>query len=140
MRRGELLSIRPESLFKYEIKVLHSVSPTSDYTSLKTQNAKRDVSINKDVYELIRKISVKENGYILGFGSFKQSEQLEELLTELNIKKTTFHGLRDTHASFLFAKDIDIAYVSKRLGHINIQTTQNYYLELMPEKKAPARC
>ncbi|WP_244535797.1 hypothetical protein [Lentibacillus halodurans] len=30
---------------------------------------------------------------------------------------------------------MDIAYVSKRLGHINIQTTQNYYLELMPEKK-----
>ncbi|MDY0394912.1 hypothetical protein RWE15_11320 [Virgibacillus halophilus] len=40
----------------------------------------------------------------------------------------------------MFAQDIDIAYVSKRLGHINIQTTQNYYLELMPEKKAPARC
>nr|WP_309138921.1 tyrosine-type recombinase/integrase [Peribacillus frigoritolerans] len=53
----------------------------------------------------------------------------------LDIKKTTFHGLRDTHASFLFSQDIDIAYVSKRLGHINIQTTQNYYLELMPEKK-----
>ena len=35
----------------------------------------------------------------------------------------------------LFSQDIDIAYVSKRLGHINIQTTQNYYLELMPEKK-----
>lgn len=30
---------------------------------------------------------------------------------------------------------IDIAYVSKCLGHINIQTTQNYYLELMSEKK-----
>ncbi|WP_458117435.1 tyrosine-type recombinase/integrase [Bacillus sp. PK6-026] len=59
-------------------------------------------------------------------------------MKKINIKKTTFHGLRDTHASFLFAQDIDIAYVSKQLGHINIQTTQNYYLELMP-KKAPAR-
>ncbi|MGE7673320.1 tyrosine-type recombinase/integrase [Lysinibacillus sp. NPDC094403] len=48
---------------------------------------------------------------------------------------TTFHVLRDTHASFLFAQDIDFAYVSKRLGHINIQTTQNYYLDLLPEKK-----
>ncbi|WP_343327849.1 site-specific integrase [Lentibacillus saliphilus] len=135
MRRGELLAIRPESLYEYGIKVRHSISPTSDDTSLKTQNAKRDVSINKGVYELLRKIPVKENGYIFSFGGFKQSEQLAELLTELDIKKTTFHGLRDTHASFLFAQDIDIAYVSKRLGHINIQTTQNYYLELMPEKK-----
>ena len=135
MRRGELLAIRPESLYEYGIEVRYSISPTSDDTSLKTQNAKRDVSINKEVYELIRQVPVKENGYIFSFGGFKQSELLGELLTELDIKRTTFHGLRDTHASFLFAQDIDIAYVSKRLGHINIQTTQNYYLELMPEKK-----
>lgn len=87
------------------------------------------------MYELIRQILVKENGYIFSFRGFKQSELLAELLESLGIGKTTFYGLRDTHPSFLFAQDIDIAYVSKRLGHINIQTTQNYYLELMPEKK-----
>lgn len=135
MRRGELLAIRPESLFEYGIKVRHSISPTSEDISLKTENAKRDVSINKEVYELIRQIPIKENGYIFSFDGFKQSEMLAELLKELDIEKTTFHGLRDTHASFLFAQDIDIVYVSKRLGHVNIQTTQNYYLELMPEKK-----
>lgn len=86
------------------------------------------------MYELIRQILVKENGYIFSFRGFKQSELLAELLESLGIGKTTFYGLRDTHPSFLFAQDIDIAYVSKRLGHINIQTTQNYYLELMPKK------
>lgn len=135
MRCGELLAIRSESLFEYGVKVRHSVSPTSDDTSLKTQNAKRDVSINKEVYELIRKIPVKENGYIFGFGGFKQSEQLAKLLKKLNIKSTTFHVLRDSHASYLFAQDIVVDFVSKRLGHINYQTTYNYYLELMPEKK-----
>src|SRR5699024_4637283 len=130
MRRGELLSIRPESLYEYGIEVRHSISPTSEDTSLKTQNTKRDVSINNDLYELISKIPVKENRYIFSFDGFGQSEMLGNLLAELSIKRTTFHGLRDTHASFLFAQDIDIAYVSQRLGHINIQTTQNYYLEL----------
>jgi len=33
-------------------------------------------------------------------------------LQNLNIKRTTFHGLRDTHASYLLAQDLDIAYVS----------------------------
>src|SRR5699024_1873764 len=130
-----LLAIKPDSLYKYGIHVRHSISPTSEDTSLKTDNAKRDVSINKEVYELIRQIPIKENGYIFSFDGFKQSEMLAELLKKLSIEKTTFHGLRDTHASFLFAQDIDIVYVSKRLGHVNIQTTQNYYLELMPEKK-----
>lgn len=143
MRRGELLGIRPEYIYKketedgyeYGIKVRESISPTSDDTSLKTDNAKRDVTINKEVYDLIKKIPVKENGYVFDWNGFNQSELLQSLLDKLNIPKTTFHGLRDTHASFLFAKEIDLVYVSKRLGHINIQTTQNYYLELMPEKR-----
>ncbi|MCR8867460.1 hypothetical protein [Peribacillus frigoritolerans] len=63
MRRGELLAIRPESLFEYGIRVRHSISPTSDDISLKTQNAKRDISINKEVYDLIS----KENGYLFSF-------------------------------------------------------------------------
>lgn len=135
MRRGELLAIRPESLYEYGIHVRHSISPTSKDTSLKTDNAKRDISINKEVYDLIQAIPVKSNDYIFDWNGFKQSEQLYTLLKKLGIPKTTFHGLRDTHASFLFAQDIDLVYVSKRLGHVNIQTTQNYYLELMPEKK-----
>lgn len=71
MRRGEILAIRPESIFEHGISVRHSISPTSDDTSLKTQNAKRDVSINKEVYELLLKVPVKDNGYIFNFGGFK---------------------------------------------------------------------
>lgn len=135
MRRGELLGIKPEYLFEYGIQVRESISPTSTDTSLKTENSKRDVTINKEVYDLIQAIPVKPNGYIFDPDGFHQSRKLAKLLEELGIPKTTFHGLRDTHASFLFSKDIDITYVSKRLGHVNIQTTQNYYLELMPEKR-----
>jgi len=43
---------------------------------------------------------------------------LQKLLKILDIPKTTFHGLRDTHATFLYAQDIDLVYVSKRLGHM----------------------
>lgn len=135
MRRGELLGIRPEDVYEYGIKVRRSICPTSDDTSLKTKNSKRDVSINKEVYQILKKIPVKADGFYFDSDGFHQSAKLAKLLKKLDILKTTFHGLRDTHASFLFSQDIDIAYVSKRLGHINIQTTQNYYLELMPEKK-----
>ncbi|USD83035.1 hypothetical protein M5E02_00915 [Bacillus safensis] len=43
--------------------------------TLKKPNAKHDIFINKEVYELFSKIPVKENDYIFGFGGFKQSEQ-----------------------------------------------------------------
>jgi len=135
MRRGEILGIKPKYLYEYGIKVRESISPTSGEKLLKKRHHKRDISINKNIYELIKSVPVKSDGYIFNKDGFKHSQELAKILKQLGIQKNTFHGLRDTHASFLFSQDIDLVYVSKRLGHVNIQTTQNYYLELMPEKK-----
>jgi integrase len=72
---------------------------------------------------------------------FKQAGLLHDLLDHIGIEQTTFHGLRDSHASYIFAKfgetsmDQAIMYISKRLGHADIMTTQKHYLELMPESK-----
>src|SRR5699024_658484 len=70
-RRSELLALRPKFIYEYGIRIEHSISPTSKDTSLKTENAKRNVSINKEVYNLITKIPVKDNGYIFNFDGFK---------------------------------------------------------------------
>ncbi|EAD4336685.1 site-specific integrase [Vagococcus sp.] len=135
MRRGELLGIRPDDLYHYGIKVRRSLSPVSEDVSLKTEHSKREVSINKEIFQLVKSIPIKSNGYIFDNGKFHQSKMLSNLLKKIGIEKTTFHGLRDTHASFLFSQDISLEYVSKRLGHNSVLTTQNYYLQLMPEKK-----
>lgn len=50
-------------------------------------------------------IKPKKNGYIFDPDGFKQSEKLGRLLERLGLSKTTFHGLRDTHASFLFSSE-----------------------------------
>lgn len=134
-RRGELLGIKKDDLFEYGIHISRSISPTNNDTQLKTKHSKRDISINKDVYNALITLSKNKSEYIFDWNSFRQSQQLQKLLKQLEITKTTFHGLRDTHASFLFSKDISIDYISRRLGHNSILTTQNYYLELMPEKK-----
>ena len=135
MRRGELLGIRPEDLYECGIKVRRSISPTSSDIRLKNPKTKRDISITEEVYTILKNMPVKKSGYIFDPNGFKQSERLAELLNKIGLPKTTFHGLRDTHASYLFSQNIDIVYVSQRLGHSSIATTQNYYIELMPEKK-----
>lgn len=76
MRRGELFGIWTENIFKYGIEVRRSVSPTSKYISLKTKNSKRDVSINKEIYEILKTIPIKENGYYFDPNSFNQSAKL----------------------------------------------------------------
>ena len=134
-RRGELLGIKKEDIFEYGVKIRRSISPTNDDTQLKTKHSKRDISINKDVDQAIGKLAEKKEDYIFDWNGFRQAQQLQKLLKRLELSKTTFHGLRDTHASFLFSKDISLDYISRRLGHNSILTTQQYYLELMPEKK-----
>lgn len=135
-RRGELLGIKKEDIYEYGIRIKRSISPHSDDILLKTKHSKRDVSINKEVHDLLITVQEKNKGYIFGRDGFKQSEILAKMLDELKIERTTFHGLRDTHASFLFSNDnLRLDYISKRLGHRSVLTTQNYYLELMPEKK-----
>lgn len=88
-----------------------------------------------DVYNALIQLTDTKNDYLFETNFFRQSSDFQSLLNKLKIRKTIFHSLRDTHTSFLFSKDISIDYISRRLGHNSILTTQNYYLELMPEKK-----
>lgn len=135
MRKCEILGLRPDDLYKYGVHVRRSRHKNTEETSLKTPQSKRDISINSEIYYLLQTVSAKDDGYLFDKKYFCTVRELDSLFKKLGIEKTTFHGLRDTHASFLFSQNIDLMYVSKRLGHSNIQTTQNFYLELMPEKK-----
>ncbi|MEK5390170.1 site-specific integrase [Margalitia sp. FSL K6-0131] len=58
---------------------------------------------------------------------------LRKTLTELNIDPITVHGLRHTHASVLLYRKISVYYVSERLGHSGIDTTQKYYAHIIKE-------
>lgn len=141
-RRGELLALTKRDLLPltHSISINKSKSPTSYSLKLKTSSSKRVVDISPMIFNIIHNLEPEPDGYIFSDDHFKQSGLLADLLTELKIPQTTFHGLRDSHASFLFAsfnEDVDNAmlYVSKRLGHADLLTTQKYYIELMPEKK-----
>lgn len=139
LRRGEILGLRPDDLSEAagecDVQVSRSLSPFSDEISLKTQSSRRKVSITRHVYDLVKQIPVKADGYIFARDGFHQSMLLAPFLVKAGVSQTTFHGLRDTHASFLFSQNLDLAYISQRLGHSSLLTTQNYYITLMPEKK-----
>ncbi|CCI81214.1 tyrosine-type recombinase/integrase [Lactobacillus hominis] len=139
IRRGEMLGIKPEDVHfdgeYYCVEIKRSISPTNSDTALKTKHSRRSITIPKNIYDLLKQLSPKENGYLFDNFNYHHSEMLKKLLKNIGIPPTTFHGLRDTHASFLFSNNLPLSYVSRRLGHDSIITTEKYYLELMPEKK-----
>ena len=58
---------------------------------------------------------------------------LNALLKNSNLKNSTVHDLRHSHASILIGNGANIVSVSKRLGHSNPTMTLNVYAHLLPD-------
>lgn len=55
----------------------------------------------------------------------------ESIRLKAGLPKLTFHGQRHEHASLMIAAEVDIAVVSKRLGHSSISVTSDIYGHLI---------
>ncbi|WP_422060762.1 tyrosine-type recombinase/integrase [Staphylococcus felis] len=108
----------------------------------KNENASRHVGVlNKLIKILLNYISkcpASINGYI--YTCRKQitnstvNKAIKTACASLGIKRNiTSHSFRHTHASYLIHKDVNIYYISKRLGHSDISVTLNKYGHLLKE-------
>jgi len=78
------------------------------------------------------------NGHHQVPGDAAANKALDNLQTRLNIKSgnhLSFHALRHTHASILFARGVSLEYVSARLGHSSTLITSQIYVHLLKDKK-----
>lgn len=64
----------------------------------------------------------KHNDKVMNDNTITKEDKEKYLLNMVN-----FHGLRHTNATLLIGQGVDIATVSKRLGHAEISTTLNIY-------------
>lgn len=75
---------------------------------------------------------MNKRGQVPASNSLKKS--LVKVLTAIDAEKIiTFHGLRHTYVSYLYAKGSSIEYISKRLVHKSVQTTIETYQHMMHE-------
>ncbi|GGB43348.1 integrase [Lentibacillus populi] len=58
---------------------------------------------------------------------------LRGLLKDLKLKRVSLHSMRHTHASILLYEGVSFYYVSKRLGHKDLETTLNTYSHVIKE-------
>lgn len=102
-------------------------------TSPKTKNANREIPINKNFLELLKKVKSSKNNYVLT-GTEKYLEprsyrkHFEKVLKELKIKHFNFHSLRHTFATNCISLGVDYKTVSEILGHSNVNITLNLYI------------
>ena len=102
-------------------------------TTPKTKNANREIPINKEFLELLKKIKTKGDDYIIT-GSSKYLEPrtyrkyFNKVLKQVKIKQFNFQSLRHTFATNCISLGVDYKTVSELLGHANVNITLNLYV------------
>ena len=69
---------------------------------------------------------------------YTPTKQWKKFVEEKGLPALTFHGLRHTAASYLISLGQDVASVSKRLGHSNVNTTLSIYTHAFKKKDQEA--
>ena len=116
----------------------------------KTAAGVREIPLNDRAVEMLEQIQKYnrkrgiETPYVISTDSGAQISErslfqsLEYALGAAEIHHIGLHGLRHTFASTLLRKGVDIAVVSKLLGHRNVTTTFNTYIHIIEEQKRNA--
>ena len=102
-------------------------------TTPKTKNANREIPINKDFLEILKKVKSDKEHYILTCNERyieprTYRKYFNKVLDELKIKHFNFHSLRHTFATNCISLGVDYKTVSELLGHANVNITLNLYV------------
>lgn len=128
-------------------QVDHEFGPT------KNKSSKRIIPIDQVLVNALKKWHIIVQKYLLATGkknpnNFVFLSRMGNVISNNSVNKNlklicknmlfknkiTFHGLRHSHASYLLASGLSMQYVSKRLGHSSLETTQSTYAHFL--KKA----
>lgn len=146
LRIGEICALKWQDidLTKRLIKVNHTMIRISDSENItktkivleepKTENSKREIPINKYLYDILLKIKpINNNSYFLtGTKDYIEPRtyynKYQKLLQEANIKSYGFHTLRHTFATRCIEVGMDPKTLSEILGHSDIKVTLSLYV------------
>jgi integrase len=155
MRRGEFLALRLDdcNLDGGELKIERSLEETKQglrFKPPKTKHGRRTISLPASVVAVLRVLRLQQLELRMALGLGKpDSETLvfsapdgsplspdnlsrdwRRAVTAFDLPRVMFHALRHTHASALIAAGVDVAMISRRLGHGSPVVTLKIYAHL----------
>lgn len=135
MRVGELLALTVNDIKNNTVNINKSyqrINGKDIITEPKTERSKRVIDISDDVMEEVRKyikMLYEPTGETRLFPFTKHlfEHDIKRYCEVAGVKRIRVHDLRHSHATLLIYKGLDIASISRRLGHENIDTTLRVY-------------
>lgn len=142
MRQGELLGLRWQDvdLDDGTVTVRHSLGRGGlGLGERKTESSKQTIRLPPSALAVLRRHKASRKVVRLGegyvFGTVKgtrldhrnDSRRFQRAVLPAGIEHHRFHDLRHTYATMLLARGVDVAVVSKALGHADLATTVDIY-------------
>ncbi|UTH13330.1 tyrosine-type recombinase/integrase [Macrococcus equipercicus] len=133
-RFGEVQNLKYDH-FNYKDNTLH-------LPGTKTESAARTIPLlpseMKHIKKTLMAMPKNMNGFIFYTGSNlithnSVTKVFKNFCLENKLGNRTLHSLRHTHASVLLSEGVSITYISKRLGHKDINITLKVYSHLLDE-------
>lgn len=139
-RLGEVLALTSldVDLTHSKINIDKSYSSTTKaVTEPKNKYSVRSVSISQGLTDILTTYlsNMETNDLFTKRNYFRMEKYMKSLTEPLKLTKITFHGLRHSHVSYLLHNDIDINYISKRVGHKDTTVTLSTYAHMLKEKE-----
>lgn len=139
-RRGELRALEKKDLKDGYLLVRQSMrfGEESIKTGTKTSKMYKKVYLDDETYKMLLPLAQRKGKYLFGDDTYLSNETLRRRLRiamqKAGIDKNiTLHCFRHSHGSVLLANGVDIATVSKRLGHASITTTLENYIHILDD-------
>lgn len=154
-RRGEIKALKFSDINFKEQKLSITKTASNKITGkglqirdTKNVSSRRVISIDDStlqmlfkVWELRRKekgftedefIFIRNRNYRIPFADQTIADRKNRACKKAGVNQITIHQFRHSHASVLICNDVNIAAVSKRLGHSDINMTLKVYTHLIP--------
>ncbi|WP_455579923.1 tyrosine-type recombinase/integrase [Faecalibacillus intestinalis] len=159
MRIGETLALTWDDIDfdKRTININKTINYVRDEFKVgppKTENSYRILGMNNTVYNLLQQVKEEQDKMKLALkdvwqdlnlvftqdtGGYIQKANINNRLSSLkkgtNYEYITVHSLRHANATLLLMNGVDLKIVSAHLGHNDIQTTANVYIDVLKSQQ-----
>lgn len=102
----------------------------------KTKTSIRKIYINDTLLKILKKYKERclyiKTKRVFNVSKSTINRTLKIYANKADVPVITPHGFRHSHASLLIHMGVDIATISKRLGHSNVGVTMQIYAHMMP--------
>lgn len=138
LRLGELLGLKWSDVDfkKNKLQIKRAKNDLGEIVELKTHSSYRDVLLVTPAQEALKELKSLNDSeeFVINASRRKLRKHFTSALRRSGISKRTVYNTRHTYASMMLSKGVNIAFISRQLGHSDVATTAKYYATYVENK------